>query len=356
MFRPFNGARLGLGLVIGWTAFAAAPTAHPAAPTITVVMSGLDNPRGLAMGPFGGIYVAEAGRGGSGPCQLLAPVNQVRCYGPSGAISLLWRGHQYRVVTGLPSHANAAGEANGPNDIEFDGWRGAYVTIGLGGTPADRDGFGPDAHLLGTLIHIPFIGHTRIAGDPTAYEAASNPGGGPVDSNVYGLLVRPGARIVTDAGGNVVLRVAPNGDISTLGVLPARAQGRSTDAVPTTVVRGPDGAYYVGELSGAPFAAGAARVYRLVPGGEPTVVLEGFKTIVDMAFGSDGSLYVLEHATGPVFFGGPGQVIRVKPDRTRSVVAGGFIRPTSLLVDGRTIYVTNNTVTPGVGEVLRIDR
>jgi hypothetical protein len=29
----------------------------------TVVMSGLDNPRGMAFGPEGALYVAEAGRG-----------------------------------------------------------------------------------------------------------------------------------------------------------------------------------------------------------------------------------------------------------------------------------------------------
>src|SRR5262245_36015808 len=40
-------------------------------PTVTVVMSGLDNPRGLAFGPEGGLYVAEAGRGGGGPGRVI---------------------------------------------------------------------------------------------------------------------------------------------------------------------------------------------------------------------------------------------------------------------------------------------
>ena len=36
-------------------------TGLQAEPTVTVVMSGLDNPRGLAFGPEGALYVAEAG-------------------------------------------------------------------------------------------------------------------------------------------------------------------------------------------------------------------------------------------------------------------------------------------------------
>ncbi len=36
-----------------------------AGPVITTVMSGLDNPRGLAFAPNGALYVAEAGRGPS---------------------------------------------------------------------------------------------------------------------------------------------------------------------------------------------------------------------------------------------------------------------------------------------------
>ena len=53
-----------LGLVL-FTAAAGVPSAA-AEPTVTRVMSALDNPRGLAFGPQGALYVAEAGRGGFG--------------------------------------------------------------------------------------------------------------------------------------------------------------------------------------------------------------------------------------------------------------------------------------------------
>ena len=96
------------------------PTAAAADPNATVVMCGLDNPRGLAFSEFA-LFVAEAGRGGLGvtaaPCFTgnAAPMANNRCYAPTGAISRLWNGSQERVANGFPSHANLQGRmAIGP--------------------------------------------------------------------------------------------------------------------------------------------------------------------------------------------------------------------------------------------------
>src|SRR5262245_34661521 len=51
-------------------------------PTITTVMTGLLNPRGLAFDRDGALYVVEAGRGGSGPCIQEGTV----CYGDTGGV------------------------------------------------------------------------------------------------------------------------------------------------------------------------------------------------------------------------------------------------------------------------------
>ena len=123
-----------------------------AQPALTVVMSGLDHPRGMAIGPEGGLYVAEAGRGGSGPCQVVLASEPPRCFGLTGAITRFWKGRQERVVTGLPSQANAPG-ATGPHDISFVGRGGAYVSIGSGGNPSLRAGWGPGGELFGTVLH-----------------------------------------------------------------------------------------------------------------------------------------------------------------------------------------------------------
>ncbi len=100
------------------------PTAASPDPRATVVMCGLDNPRGLTFGHFG-LYVAEAGKGGLGlatPQCFTGQAGGRRCYGASGAISRLWNGTQERVATGLPSHANLLGrQAIGPNDIALVG-------------------------------------------------------------------------------------------------------------------------------------------------------------------------------------------------------------------------------------------
>lgn len=319
---------------------------------ITTVMSGLDNPRGLAFGPDGGLYVVEAGRGGSGPCPTHR--NQPMCYGATGALTRLRDGVQQRIAFGFPSYISPSREVTGAHDVSFLGIGGAYVTIGFGGDPAQRGVFGPDGALFGTLVQVTASGRWWPVADVAVHEGLFNPAGDRVDTNPYGLLVEPGTRLVTDPGANVLLEVKPDGEITTVAVFPSRP-ARSTDAVPTAVVKGPDGAYYVSELTGTPFAAGAARVYRVVRGQTPEVYLSGFKTAIDLDFGPDGSLYVLQFATGPVFFSGPGEIVRVAPDGSRSVVVSGLTMPTSIVVgpDGA-LYMTNHGTAIGAGEVLRV--
>ena len=332
--------------------FALVGAAGAGAQGASVVMSGLDNPRGLAFGPEGALYVAEAGRGGAGPCIFLRGAPQ--CYGATGAISRLWRGKQERFATGLPSYGTPV-STTGPHDISMLGRGAAYVTLGLGFEGAPRSALPGIGDQLGWMVHVPASGVWRPVADIAAHEFAVNPGGGVVDSNPYGILAEPGSRVVTDAGANALLRVAANGDISTIATFPSRAQGRPTDAVPTAVAVGPDGAYYVSELSGVPFAAGAANIYRVVPGHAPTVAWSGFTTVIDLAFGADGSLYVLEHSTGPVFFALPGRLLKIAPNGTRTTVIGGLALPGSVAIgpDGA-LYISNRSTSIGIGEVLRI--
>ncbi|HRN61016.1 MAG TPA: ScyD/ScyE family protein [Gammaproteobacteria bacterium] len=335
---------LALSLLLPAPAFAA---------SVEVVMSGLDNPRGLAFAPNGALYVAESGRGGTHPCISIR--GTAFCHGSTGAISRLHKGRQDRIVQGLPSIADAAGtETGGPNDVSFQG-NVAYVTIGFAGVdPSQRSVFGAAGKVYGHLLKVNPNGKWQVVADISAHEASHNPAGGPLETNPFAVLAEPGAQFVTDAAGNSLLRVAANGTMTTVATFPSRPFA-ATDAVPTGFARGPDGAIYLGQLTGVPFVDGAANIFRIAPGQAPTAWQSGFKTIIDLDFAADGSLYVLEHATGPVFFVGPGRIIRIAPDGSRSVVLAGLDRPTGLAVgpDGA-LYVSNRGITAMAGEVLRI--
>ena len=348
-------------LVLGATVAALAIPAGASASTITQVMHGLDNAKGLAFGPEGALYVAEAGSGGpaNGLCWTSPrPDLGVRCYGATGAISRYWHGTQERIVTGLPSLENPAfaGPAAGPQHISFQGRGGMYVTIGFGGDPAARDLVFPGLGFA-QLLKITPSGVKLPVADIGAYEAANNPDGLQVDTNPYAVLALPGHQLVTDAGGNSLLDVRADGSISTVTSFP-KVMGSfgAADPVPTEVVLGPDGAYYVSNLSGVPFTPGSALVWRVLPDGSKTVYADGLTQVTDLAFGPDGSLYVLQHGTMP-FFGGPGSIIRIAPDGTRTTIdtQGRLNHPAGLVVgpDGA-LYVANFSIAPDVGEVLKI--
>jgi hypothetical protein len=157
---------------------------------IEEAMSGLVTPRGLAFGPDGGLYVAEAGSGGDGPGIVLGSGNEA-FLGATSGLSRLLGGVQERVLDGLPSVATAAGlEANGLADIAFDANGQAYGLFGLGANPALRNSNLGDAGApLGTIVRMTLDGTgtlTPIA-DVSDYELANNPDGTTVDSNPFDL-------------------------------------------------------------------------------------------------------------------------------------------------------------------------
>jgi hypothetical protein len=356
------------------------PSAASPDPRATVVMCGLDNPRGLAFGPEGSLYVAEAGRGGFGlsaPQCFTGAAGGSRCYGATGAISRLWNGVQERVAIGLPSHANLQGiQAIGPTDIALVGT--PYVTIGLQQPPAVREQY-PFLADFARLIQLLPTGGWRSIADLGAYEAEHDPDhvfyvNPRPDSNPFGLLAAPSghAFLVADAGGNSLLHIAANGDVSTYAVFAPNIEGtRRRDPVPTAVELGPDGAYYVGELTAFPFTEGAANIRRVATAGaEPEECLKGFTLIIDIAFDNRGNLYVLRYGNHP-----QGTLHRIAPDRQaawgradrpdlcaayaageREILVSGLTNATAFAVgpDGA-VYISNRGIVPGTGQVIRID-
>lgn len=337
---------------------------------ISIVAGGLDNPRGLSFTPNGALLIAESGAGGEGPC-FEGPEGEA-CFGLSGSITRVWKGAQTRIVTGLPSIAAPDGSsATGPSDVSVHGNGNTYAVIGLGGDLNTRTLFGESGRAFGHLIRIKQQkGSYSLAADITAFEEANNPDAGApsssIDSNPYSVTAGAGGQVVADAGGNSLVKVAANGATSLAAVFPVRfvpappflglPPGTTIpmQSVPTSVVRGPDGAYYVGELTGFPFPVDAARVYRVIEGEEPEIYAEGFTNIIDIAFGQDGALYVLELATNSLLSGDlTGSLKRVEADGSVSTLTTLFA-PGGLSVgpDGA-FYISTCSVCPGAGEVIR---
>lgn len=361
--------RLLSATLAGALLLALAPAASAAEPVVEVVATGLDNPRGMAIGPNGYLYVAEAGRGGDLAC-VPGPEGDEVCGGLTGAISLVSRAGQRRVVTGLPSLAGRDGsQALGPSDVSFQGQGKAFVPIDLGADPAARAGLPAALRHLGWLSRINLqSGAVRFETDMAAYEAANDPDGDGPDSNPYSVVAGPSRVVVADAGANALLEVKANGSIRVLAVFPEQLvlappfmglPGGTmipVDAVPNTVVKGPDGAWYVGQLTGFPFVAGAAKVYRVpAGGGSPQVVAEGFTNIIDIAFDGDGQLLVLELSKTGLLAGVDGRLSRVVGGVRTTILEDGLVAPAGLLVgpDGD-IFVSNFGVMAGIGQVLHI--
>jgi hypothetical protein len=339
------------------------------------VASGLDNPRGLAVAKNGDIWVAEAGRGGAGPCRPGEEAGSPpSCFGNSGAYTRVHDGWQKRVVTGLPSFGDqgTGDNAIGATDVIVNG---KHVTglLGGGGGTAERAALGPNAALFDTMVKIdPWTGKVWPFVDFSAYETAKNPDGGAIDSDSYGLAQVHGGFVVADAAGNDVLGGSYHKQISTLAVfpdvqvlappflnLPPNAM-IPMQAVPTTVaVRPKDPNVYVGQLTGFPFPPGAANVWGVRPDGSTFVYATGFTNIVDIAWGPKGSLYVLEITSAGLLSGDPtGALVKVWPNGTKTVVAGtGLSAPTAVAIARNgDVFVTNNGTSAGTGEVIDLGK
>ncbi len=142
---------------------------------VTTYATGLTSPRGLAFGPDGDLYVAEAGTGGS-----LVPLGTAECptniniYSPYTAgysgrvLRLRPDGSKQTVADQLPSMTDAYGGNYGPTDLAFvDGT--LYVLIEMGG--CSHGLAGSDAKIL----RINPDGSTTQVANLSAWLAANPP-------------------------------------------------------------------------------------------------------------------------------------------------------------------------------------
>lgn len=314
---------------------------------------------GLAVAPDGSLLVADSG---------------------SGIVEL--RQGSGSLITALP----------GVTDIDPIG-RGDMFAITGGGASDTAAG----------LFRVSRGGMREIA-NLSAFEANVNPDGGEIDSNPFDVATLTGGKVlVADAGGNDLLIVDQQGNVDWVATLPNELVPTDNvksligcptappgldfvcglppmmpaQAVATSVAIGPDGAYYVGELKGFPGPLGESRIWRIKPGtlhaqcgASPacSVVAEGFTSIVDLAFGPQGTLYVVEFdeasfmaAELTFFFGLSGLTQGGTVNAcdlsagTCSVVASGLPLPIAAAVDRNgTVYAAIASLIPGAAQVIAL--
>jgi hypothetical protein len=317
------------------------------------------------------------------------------------------RGRVVVLEDGLLSPKALAG-CGGPQLFVGQGWAGppgpvfSYQLFGKGrGTTTDitpplgvvdiagtADGagwaIGTDGHLYrqasaGAAIEDVFDiwGYQAVDIDPTDKDDPLNPG----ESNPNGLAAIGNDVLIADAAGNDVLRVNKDGDAVTVARwtnelvgtdetgIPGLPPLLPAEAVPTTVVIGPDGWAYVGQLVGFPGKPGSAHIWRVNPNAEgalcsvnaPTadckVWKSGFTSIFDMAFRKNGALLVYEiaehgwlafeegFATGDF---PPAVLLEVKGNKRREIARGQLSQPGGVEAGrGGAIYVTDGMFTGG---------
>ena len=273
---------------------------HPDDATVKVAVSGLTANRGVNPGYHGNVIFGDGAADGTGA---------LKEYDTHG------RGKgTVRTITKLPG---------APTDVS-KGPHGSYWVL-FGGSPPDPNAppvTGPIRTLYnfsprhgGTLTKVADLGAYAVA-HPDPYDQENNPG----DSNPYGLAsLRDGSVLVADAGANAIRRVWKSGRIQTVAQLPVHTVSTAhvgdpnlpptlvAESVPTSIAVGPDGAWYVGELTGFPFTPGASRIWRIKAGTHGaycratvrksacTRYKSGFTSIMDITF-DHKTLYVLELA------------------------------------------------------------
>ena len=261
---------------------------------VSLVLGGLNGPRGVTVGPAGRLVFTQ---------------------GDGSFSEMVARGAN----TGAVSTSGSVPGTYIAPAIDTDG-RGQIYVLTAGGPP----GSGSNTLYRAT----PGEPSLRLVADIAAYQETDldpyNLADPPEESNPFGVAtLHDGSVLVSDAANNDLLRIHPNGHIVTVARLkprlvvvpdelpdvgfPPAGAILPSEAVATSVTVGTDGYYYVGELRGFPATPGTSQVWRIAPDSVNAICdpedpfsgpcqryADGFTSIVDLQAGPDGSIYVVE--------------------------------------------------------------
>ncbi|WP_165423510.1 ScyD/ScyE family protein [Ktedonosporobacter rubrisoli] len=343
------------------TAYAQSQALSETASRISTFASGLDNPRGLAFGPDGNLYVAEAGEGGTnsanGKCtQVPAPVgpytggmtSRISKISPSGARST--------VIDKLPSaksNPKTGGEILGVSAVAFVGDTLYALLSGGGcshGSPQETNGVfrvNGQQHTWQQIADLSHFIQTHLVKKPSADDFEP-------DGTWYSMIQENGRLYAVEPNHGELDRIETNGTISRIADISA-SQGHS---VPTAVAFH-NGDFYVGNLGLFPIQQGSAKILKITPSGQVSDETNGLTTVLGLSFDCKGQMYALENTVGKSMPApGAGRIVRIASGGKLDTVASGLNFPTAMTFgpDGN-LYVSNFGfgAGPGKGQIERID-
>lgn len=355
MHRALSSVLVFVLLLVGAASARAQESGTPVVSSgLTVVATGLANPRGFTWGDDGTLYLALAGHGGDTHIPV-APGYTID-NGLSSSVVTVADGCTSPVVQGLVSTLwEEPGWVWGAMDVAvLDG--DLYVLVSGAGpswaSPTSRSG----------VFKVNDDGAMTLVANisdwlPQHPPKVTAPEGPSPDGSLFDLEATSDALLLSDAVNGFIIKVTPAGDISTFADLSDK------HPVPTGIAVDADGNAYVGFESAIPYTDGSITVVKITPDGTVSDAWTGLTRVADLAFGPDGSLYATELSTGntdtePFAHPNTGRIVRQAGPDSSDVVADGLNFPAGLGFgsDGA-LYVSGpaNGADDGSGWLARVE-
>jgi hypothetical protein len=358
-------AAVAVAVVAALAAAGSGPAASTGlSPNVTVVASGLNNPRGLTFGPDGKLYVAEGGTGGTATTTAQQCTQVPSPVGPysGGMTADILRvdpsnGTKTVVAGGLPSSQTSPALGSlmsGVADVAFVGDQlyallaGAGCSHGLAGTSNG-------------VLRVNANGTTTLVANLSAFQAAHpvahpEPDDFEPDGTWYSMVAVGGDLYAVEPNHGEIDRISPTSGAVSRVVDVSASQGH---IVPTALAY--HGNFFVGNLGTFPVTPGAEKILKVTPSGNLKTWATGLTTVLGLEADHNGRLYVLESMTaaggpGPAQLG-TGKIVRIEHSGAVTTVATGLSFPTGMTIgpDG-SLYVSNlGFAGPGAGQILKVD-
>ncbi len=337
------------------TAPSGTPAAMPAG--VTVVASGLTNPRGFTWGADGTLYLTLAGVGGDqvGTYDDGAPTGLMG--GLTSSVATVEDGCTIPLAENLPSTLWVdAGWTWGVMDAAILGDQ-LYILSAGGGIEGGLPDF-PNG-----IFRIGADGSAELVADLSAWfrenPTSFLPPDYGQDGSLFDLEAGNDLLWLSEAVGGRVMTVTPEGEIALIADL------SEDHLVPTGLALDGEGGTFVGHETTVPYPEGAAPVLHVAADGTVTEAWTGLTATTDVVMGPDGVLYAAMMATNnieepPFLRPHSGQIVKQTGPDTMEVLVTDIDYPVSLGFgpDGA-LYMTAPAFGEGAGEgqgsLLRID-